>query len=203
MTTLPESFKLIDVPLPPMLLQMAGVNKESRFVSLYYWRSKATWHDGRSSATFPFFTVWQPYTQHLAIAIHLFDYHLGSDEQEPSHALVCDRRHQKVYVAKFDEAEEFVNNQHPPRQLITPEQWSEIKAQLQQKTALDMSQMQSLGMFEWVVPPTEAMQIALVQMVQWLDQYINEPLLKNYLQVAKAGEYKAIWALEKFKHRCQ
>ena len=65
--------------------------KKADYVSLYYWRSKATWHDGRSSATFPFFTVWQPYTQHLAIAIHLFDYHLGLDDQQPSHALVCDR----------------------------------------------------------------------------------------------------------------
>lgn len=42
---IPHTFQLIDVPLPPMLLAMAGVKGESRFVSLHYQGSKATWTD--------------------------------------------------------------------------------------------------------------------------------------------------------------
>lgn len=96
---IPESFKQIDVPLPPRLLSMVGVKGDSRFVGLYYRGSKASWNDGRGSATFPFYTVWQPYINHLVIAIHLFDAHLGADDLEATHVFVCDRQHQKVYVA--------------------------------------------------------------------------------------------------------
>lgn len=82
----------MSVPLPPMLLTMARVKGDSRFTALYYRGSKATWNDGRIRATFPFYTVWQPYIEHFAITIHLFDAHLGSDDYEPTHALVCDGR---------------------------------------------------------------------------------------------------------------
>ena len=139
MTTLPESFKLIDVPLPPMLLSMAGVKGESRFVALFYRSSKSTWTDGRGSATFPFYTVWQPYIEHLAIAMHLFDAHLGADDLEATHVLVCDRLDLKVYVAPIEEAMQFLDSQHPPRQPLTQEEWEQIKVLVAQQPQLDMS----------------------------------------------------------------
>lgn len=198
---IPESFKLIDVPLPPMLLGMAGVKGNSQFISLYYWGSKATWSDGRSCATFRFYTVWQPYTQHLAIAIHLFDADLGSDDAEPTHALVCDRQHQQVYVAPFDEAQCFLDSQHPPRQPMTSQQWEDIKAILAQQAPPDMSELRDLGMFELFMPPKPEQKQRAIQLVQWLNQYIDKSLFKKYIEAANAGDYRASWALETFKRQ--
>lgn len=203
MTTLPESFKLIDVPLPPMLLSMAGVKGESRFVGLFYRGSKATWTDGRGSATFPFYTVWQPYIGHLAIAIHLFDAHLGADDLEPTHVLVCDRLDLRVYVAPIEEAMRFLDSQHPPRQPITPQEWEVIKAQYAHLAPLSMSQMQDIGMFELFTPPKAEHKERAKQLIQWLDKYIDEALIRKYIDAAKAGNYGAIFALEAFKQRCK
>lgn len=203
MTAIHDRFKLISVPLPPMLLTMAGVKGDSRFVGLCYRSSKATWSDGRGSATFPFYTVWQPYIDHLAIAIHLFDAHLGSDDCEPTHALVCDRLDEKVYVAPIEEALRFLDSQHPPRQALTAEQWSEIKELIAQKPPLEMSELQDLGMFELFAPPKREHTEAAVQLTQWLDRYVNKALISSYIDAAKAGNYQAIWALETFKRRCR
>lgn len=203
MTSIPESFKPISVPLPPMLLSMAGVEGDSRFIALKYWGNKAAWNDGRGSATFPFYTVWKPYIEHLAIAIHLFDTHLGSDDYEPTHVLVCDRQHEKVYVAPIEEAMRFLDSQHPPRQPITLEQWEEIKAQLGEQAPLDMSQLQDLGLFEVFLPSKPEHKEVALQLVQWLDGYIDEALISSYIDAAKAGNHQAIWVLETFKSRCR
>jgi hypothetical protein len=201
MTVIPDSFKLIDVTLPPMLLSMAGVRGDSRFIGFWYRGSKATWNDGRGSATFPFYTVWQPYIQHLVIAINLFDAHLGSDDLEATHVLVCDRLEEKVYVAPLEEAMRFLDSQHPPRQPLTSQEWGEIKAQVAHLAPLNMSQLQDLGMFEIFTPPKREHKEAALRLVRWLDGYIDEDLIRKYINAAKAGNYQAVWALETLKQR--
>jgi hypothetical protein len=197
----PESFKALDVSLPPMLLEMAGVKGDSRFVSLYYMGSKATWSDGRSMATFPYYTVWEPYIDHIAMAIDLFDCNLGSDDYLPTHALVCDRSEQKVYVADYESAQKFLDRQHPPRKPITQEEWDAIKAQVLGTPQLELEQLQQLGLFEsWLRPTTE--QIALkMELIGWLDRCIDEALINKYVQSAKNGSGRAIWHLENFYRR--
>jgi hypothetical protein len=54
-----------------MLCNMAGVRSEAQFIGFYYMDSKATWNDGRGCATFLFFNVWQPLSDHRAIALPL------------------------------------------------------------------------------------------------------------------------------------
>lgn len=68
---LPDSFHKLGTPLPPMICNMAGVRSEARFVAFYYMGSKPTWNDGRGCGTFSFFDVWQPPTEHRAIALPL------------------------------------------------------------------------------------------------------------------------------------
>lgn len=205
MTTIPSNFQPLSVPLPPALLEMAGVTSSSQVVALYYSGSKATWNDGRSLATFPFYTVWQPYTEHLAIAIDLFDCNLGADDETATHALVCDRAQEKVYVAPFEEAMSFLDKQHPPRQKRIQEQWQEIKAQLeaQPQPPLSMRQMQDLGMFELFAPNPEHKDKA-IELIRWLDRYIDESLMRRYVEAASNGDPRAAWRLEMFiKHRGQ
>lgn len=203
MTAIPNSFHCLSVPLPPMLLEMAGVQGDSQFVALYYSGSKSTWNDGRSSATFPFYSAWQPDVDHSAIAIELFDCNLGADDAQATHALVCDRIQEKVYVAPFKEAMSFLDKQHPDGgQELTQEQWEEIKAQLESQPPLSMSQMQNLGMFEMFAPNPEHKEKA-IELIRWLDRYIDEALLRKYLIAATAGDARAVWGLEMFKRRCQ
>lgn len=102
-----------------------------------------------------------------------------------------------------EEAMQFLDSQHPPRQMITPQHWEEIKAQVAQQPALDMSQMQDLGIFEIFTPPKREHKEAALQLVQWLDQYINEALILKCLDAANGRNYKAILAFEAFKSRCQ
>lgn len=197
--TIPDNFQILNVPLPPMLLEMAGVKGDSQFVAFYY-SSKATWTDGRSSATFPFYAVWQPYIDHIAIAIDLFDCNLGSDDETATQALVCDRTGEKVYVAPYKEAMSFLERQHPPRQEITQEQWEEIKAQLEAQPPLSMEEMQELGMFEMFAPNPKHKEKA-IELIHWLDRYIDEALIRRYIEAASNGDVRAAWGLEMFKRR--
>lgn len=202
MTNIPSIFHLLTVPLPPMLLEMAGVKGDSPFIAFYYSSSKATWNDGRSCATFPFYATWQPYIEHLAIAIDLMDCNLGADDAQATHVLICDRTLEQVYVASFKEAMSFLEKQHPPRQEITQAQWEQIKAQLDKQASLDMEQMQGLGMFELFLPNLNYKE-KTIELIRWLDRYIDQPLIERYLESAKAGDSRAALRLEIFERRCQ
>ncbi len=82
-----SNFNLIPAPLPPMLPTMVGVPERSSYFSLCYYGSKATWSDGRSLGTFSYYGVYEPLIKHLALDIYLWHYHLGSDDEYPTHAL--------------------------------------------------------------------------------------------------------------------
>lgn len=85
---------------------------------------------------------------------------------------------------------------------MTLEQWQDIKAQLENQLPLSMRQMQNLGMFELFAPSSEHKDRA-IELIRWLDRYIDEPLLRKYLVAATAGDKRAAWGLEMFKRRDQ
>lgn len=172
MPTIPRSFKELSVPLPPMLLELAGVGKEHRFVALYYWYGKATWSDGETCTPFPIYTVWQPYVQHQAIAHQLESCKFGSDEEEPTHALVCDAKKSKVYVASMAQAIHFVNNQQEQTQPIAVRHWEKIRNQALAYTPVTFDVMQATGMLEMCLPPTPEHKQQAKELVMWLDKYV-------------------------------
>ncbi len=172
MVRIPQTFRELSVPLPPMLLELVGVGEEHRFVFLYDWYGKPTWSDGDRCTEFPFYTVWQPYTQHEAMQRQLTTCDLGADNEEPSHALVCDRCSEKVYIAPFSEAIQFLNNQQPKTQLVAVRHWQAMKAQAFAYKRVTFERMQKVGMLEMCLPPTpEHMQQAR-ELVSWLDKYV-------------------------------
>lgn len=181
---IPSSFTLLPTPLPPMLLKVAGVEVEARFVGLYYLGSKATWTDGRSSRTFPFYTVWQPYIQHPAMmfALARLEVHLGTDELEPTHQLVCDRQEERVYVAPWSETQRLFKQQHPPLQSPTPKELETIQALISALPQPSMEEMQQVGMFEWFLGSTPQMEAGKIELVAWLNQYIDSGQIELYAQ---------------------
>lgn len=172
MVRIPRTFRLLDVPLPPMLLDLVGVGKAHRFVALYDWYGKPTWSDGRTCTPFPICTVWQPYVQHEAIARQLIEYDLGTDKEEPSHALVCDRSGEKVYVAAFELAIYFLNSQHQQTRPISVCHWKAVKNKALAYTPVTFDVMQKTGMLEMFLPPEPEHLQQAKEMVMWLDKYV-------------------------------
>lgn len=196
--TIPSSFTLLPTPLPPMLLTMAGVAVESRFVGMYYLGSKATWSDGRNSQSFPFYTVWHPYIQHPAMMFPLarLKVHLGADDLEPTHQMVCDRQEEIVYVAPWNEAEKFLDTQHPPQRPPTPEEWQAVQALISALPQPSLEEMQQAGMFEWLSSPTPEMQACKAELVAWLNQHIDRSQVELYAQALGLSIEEALLFLE-------
>lgn len=88
--TVPADFRLLPAPMPPMLPGVVGVSSDKRFFRLNYEGSKPFWSDGRAGAPVPYYAAYEPFVDHLAVAISLFDVSLGHDDEPPLHALLVD-----------------------------------------------------------------------------------------------------------------
>lgn len=172
MLRIPRSFQKLDVPLPPILLELAEISKKHRFVVLYNWYSKPTWSDGKNCALFCFHTAWQPYIQHEAISRQLIGYDLGTENEEPKHGLVLDILQGKVYVAAIDAAIYFLNSQHPQMQLISACHWESVKTQELAYSPVTFDVMQKVGMLEMCVPSEPEHMYQVRALASWLDKYV-------------------------------
>lgn len=199
-----KNFKLIPVSLPPMLPEYIGISSSSRYFSLYYMASNATWSDGRSIGTFSFYGIYQPLIDHIAIDIHLWNCNLGSDDSQATHALLCDRTEEKMYVAGYGEIEEFLESLHPPlpKRQPTKEEWSEIKNAIAQKFWQKRDHdLQSQGMFEFLGQISPKMQQKRLELVQWLDCQMTKEILDSYIQEANNGNLCATHQLKVWQAR--
>ncbi|MEG4007745.1 hypothetical protein QUA41_17810 [Microcoleus sp. Pol11C1] len=185
----------LPVPMPPMLPSIIGISN-TQYFALYYQGSKATWSNGRAMATFSYYTVYAPLIEHINLTIHLEPYNLGSDDEAPEHAILCDTVHYKMYVGAYQEIDYFLLQQHPhePSQLTAQEFEEAVKG----VESITLEQMQKLGMFEMFGNTNPQ---ARQQLVQWLDRQITEELIQQYIQSANRGNGTAIMALETLQRR--
>ena len=188
----------LPVAMPPMLPGMVGVNN-TQYFALYYQGSKATWSNGRAMATFSYYAVYAPLIEHITLAIHLESYNLGSDDELPEHAILCDTVRHKMYVGAYKEIDYFLLQQHPhePSQLTAQEFEEAVKA----VESMTLEQMQRLGMFEMFGNTNPQARQATAELVQWLDQQITEELIQQYIQLANLGNWTAVRALDTLKRR--
>ncbi|MGA7936067.1 MAG: hypothetical protein WCA35_21110 [Kovacikia sp.] len=201
---IPETFTLLPIPLPPMLAQYANIHEAERFVAFYYACTNPTWTDGRRLGTFSFYGIWDPWINHLAMAIHLFDADLGHDDSEPTHYLVADLHECKVWVAPREGAEQFLAAQCPPRQLTPAEAAEERQALLAfleaEDNLISLESCQAQGLFEFFgASPENQQRKAALNL--WLDDYITVELVKQYLTAAGGGNPLAISYLHRFRQR--
>jgi hypothetical protein len=201
--TVPADFRLLPAPMPPMLPSVVGVSSDKRFFSLSYEGSKPFWSDGRAGATFSYYAAYEPFVDHLAVAINLFDVSLGHDDEPPTHALLVDRANAAVYVGEYGAVSRFLRRQHPPRRPPTPEEIEEANKQLDELEKLNLDQLREMGMFEFVFGPKPEMQDRCAEMVAWLDQYITEELIRSYVAAAEAGRFEAFHYLNRLKQRIE
>jgi hypothetical protein len=194
-----QQFTLLPVPVPPMLPGMLGTSNIQYF-SIFYQGSKATWSNGRGAGTFSYWAVYAPLIEHIALAIYLEQYNLGSDDEPPEHAILCDASEQKMYVGRCQEIDRFLQQQHSASQLIqlTPQ---ELEQALKAVGDMSLEQMQRLGMFEMFGSTNPQARQETAAMVEWLDGYITEDLIQQYAALASRGNWMAIATLENLKRR--
>ena len=188
----------LPVPMPPTLPEMVGVSN-SQYFAMYYQGSKATWSNGRAMATFSYYAVYAPLIEHITLAIHLEPYNLGSDEELPEHAILCDTVSHKMYVGAYKEIDYFLLQQHPKELSALSEQ--EFEAAVKAVESMTLEQMQRLGMFEMFGNTNPQARLATAELVQWLDQQITEELIQQYIQLANRGNWTAVRALDTLKRR--
>jgi len=188
----------LPVAVPPMLPEMVGVS-DSQYFALYYQGSKATWSNGRAMATFSYYAVYAPLIEHIALAIHLEPYNLGSDDELPEHAILCDCVHRKMYVGAYREIDYFLLQQHPKESPALSQQ--ELEAAVKALQDMSLQQMQKLGMFEMFGNTNPQARQQTVELVEWLDRQITEELIQQYIQCANRGNYTAMMALEALQRR--
>ena len=192
-------FVELPVPMPPMLPGMIGINN-SQYFAIYYQGSKATWNNGRALSTFSYYGVYQPLISHITLAIYLERYHLGSDDELPQQAILCDCVQQKMYVGEYQEIDIFLRQQHSrePQHTLSPQ---EVEAAMQAIENLSVEQMQRMGMFEMFGSTNPQARQETTEMVQWLDSYISEDLIQHYVYLANRGNYTAIRTMDTLKLR--
>jgi len=145
------------------------------------------------------YAVYAPLIEHITLAIHLESYNLGSDDELPEHAILCDTVRHKMYVGAYKEIDYFLLQQHPhePSQLTAQEFEEAVKAM----ESMTLEQMQRLGMFEMFGNTNPQARQATAELVQWLDQQITEELIQQYIQLANRGNWTAVKALDILKRR--
>ncbi len=195
---LKTQFIELSVPMPPMLPGMVGVSN-TQYFALYYQGSKATWSNGRAMATFSYYAVYAPLIEHIALAIYLEPYNLGSDDEAPEHAILCDCTHHKMYVGAYKEIDYFLLQQHSDDLSQLTEQ--EFEAAVKALQDMTLEQMQKLGMFEMFGNTNPQARQQTVELVHWLDQQVTEGLIQQYIQLANRGNYTAMMAIETLKRR--
>ena len=196
-TAMNEQIKELPIEVPPAILKLAGYKARARYIALYYYGTKATWDDGAASASFSYYAAYQPLINHPAVAIHLKDMHLGSDDCYPSHALVCDTQANKLLAGPFDAVQELLRSQHAGvnrEELAT--QYVNIFSNPE-----TIGDMQQLGMFEFILGahPDQAKQTA--ELLDFLDRYITVELVEAYEQLLKTHDHSAYQAFAYFKAR--
>jgi hypothetical protein len=189
--------------MPPMLPDVVGVTSEHRFFRLNYEGSKPYWSDGRAGSTFSYYAAYDPYVNHLAMSIHLFDCSLGHDDEPPTHSLLVDRQEAAVYVGAYNEVRRFLQSQHPPRRPPTPEEIEEMNRYLAEMERLSFDKLRERGMFEFLLGPKLEQQDRCAEMVSWLDQHVTDDLIQAYVGAAEAGQVEAFYYLEIFRRRVE
>jgi hypothetical protein len=190
----------LPLPMPPMLPGMVGVSN-TQYFALYYQGSKATWSNGRAMGTFSYFACYEPLIEHIALAIHLEPYNLGSDDELPEHAILGDCALNKMYVATYQEIDCFLLQQHFDELPKMTEQ--EFEDAVKALENMSLEQMQALEMFEMFGNTNPQARQQTAELVEWLDQQITEELIQHYIQLANRGNWTAMRALETLKCRIE
>lgn len=185
-------------PLPPMLCDTIGIVSTQRFIKLTYETSKPFWTDGSFGTTFSYYGVFEPLIEHPTIAINLLanTIDLGSDDTFPTHAIVLDRKENKIYLGSLETVNELLENHQESMSEVnqlTLEKWEETMTNNPQK----------LGMFEFFGNISQQQKLERANLIHWLDQQITTELIDQLVSASNQGYSKAYFIILQLKQRLQ
>ena len=185
-------------PLPPMLSNNIGILSQKRFIKLTYEGTKPFWSDGKSGATFSYYAVFQPFIEHPTIAINLLDndVDLGTDDSEPTHAILLDRKENYLYLGSISQVKNILKNYQETLQNYPKPDWNKREEIVNEYP-------QRAGMFEFMMGITQQQHLEAINLIQWLDNYINDDLLNQLVSASNNGYSKAYFIINKFMSRLQ
>jgi hypothetical protein len=206
-TNLPEGIELIPTPMPPGLPKLVRHRGDRRYFAVYYEGTHATWSDGRAGATFSFYHVYQPLTEHPAVALYLWERDLGSDDGPPRDALLVDRERGRLYVGSAEAVRRVLEEQHPPhpRAPLTREEFEAALREMEEewRQAAETGNWAEAGMFEWLARPSPALEAGRRGLLAWLDRHITEQVVRRYLALLDAGDFRAYGPLRYIHDRLE
>lgn len=186
--TVPDSFILLSLPLPPMLMEVIGAAAvtDKQFIGIYS-NNKPFWSDGGNGKTFSYRYAWEPFYAQLKVIIPAAFGRVVADEMEsvPPHQLLCDRQEEKLYIAPFQAVERLLALQYPePTQPLTDEeraaQQEAIEEMIARYEQMSLKQMQEFGMFELFLPPDPQQIEKCNQLVEWLNAHMEEAIITHF-----------------------
>jgi hypothetical protein len=186
-------------PLPPMLSDCIGILSNQRFIKLTYEATKPFWYDGKWGATFSYYAVFKPFIDHPTIAINLLDdtIDLGTDDSEPTHAIVLDRKENHIYLGTVEQVTELLKN----HQETLPDYPEYSLRDWQEHFNLFNDCPQRLGMFEFFKGITEPQHLEAANLIHWLDQYITKQLIEQLVNASNQGYSQAYWIILRLQER--
>lgn len=183
-------------PLPPNLSDYIGIVSQNRFIKLTYELSKPFWSDGTNGATFSYYAVFQPFIEHPAIAINLLDENidLGTDDTEPTHAILLDRKEDCMYVGEVSVVKNILKNHQEILPNLPEPDWSKWEE-------ISQNHPQRIGMFESMIGISDQQHLEAINLIQWLDHYISDDLINRLIKAEDKGFGKAYYILAQFTNR--
>jgi len=182
----------LPAPTPPdnLLARAVGYDGDASLVGLYWVPGidEAMITDGR--VTFDgHFLGYLDYARHPLVAPILWQWNLGSSEDEATHWLLLDRAAQTLSVAPRAEAERLLREQWPPAAEQPVKAWTDADLHAfvaQQIASIDPA----AGQAKWV-----AMEQARAEMTAWLDSQPITAEMQPYhdTYAARQQEMLARW----------
>jgi len=164
--------------MPPMLPEAISYSGAGRFFGLWYNGHKATWTDGRSMATFPYFAIYAPLVDHplMRACMPNTSWELGTDDSLASKILLCDREEGTMAVADYAEGHRFLSDQHPPLRPPTTEEAAVLEQKIEKMMSdpFTLTDARRLGLFETIGGAPRREQELGQTIVQFLDQCLKE-----------------------------
>lgn len=134
---IPDTFKQLDVPLPPDLERTFGYEGNERFVAFYWERGGDEFrvhdsridHDGQWHA-------WLTYSRHTAVYKLLHPFNFGNSDEAAEYWFIFDRAENKAYAAPAREAYDFfmpLPTPDNPAPVLTVEDWGKFARELERR----------------------------------------------------------------------
>lgn len=173
-------FQLIPIPMPPVLPKALQFPEPSRYIALSYEHTNCFVYDGRSGHSDSYY-IYRALIEHSAIATYLIPYHLGSDIQLPTHALLIDSEKSLIFVGEYLKTRQFLHqwqNEHNPLPDINQsqhEQLFDLLSEIVEEETRQIKQQIDSGEMQKLLNESIKLEQEYIQQIQqFLDNYIDK-----------------------------